>query len=222
MKQILFLLAFLITLQSCNKDIVRAKSFCDVTDPVQDLPWLKTIIDDQANNKYSKMTVTKYEYQQEEGFLVDSCVNCPDSLAIFYNCSGHKICEFDSENGSNNCPDFLGNAIRKEIVFQDTIVENRPDTYFCNVDNPLEDLPWLKNKVNTMKRNKQQAEIHRWIYNSIEGFVVTECVKCADGLTYFYNCEGKVICEFGGMFGRITCPDFEEKTTLRELIFEIK
>lgn len=222
MKKIILFLTVLFILQGCNKDIIRAKSFCDVTDPVHDLPWLQTIVDDQANNKYSKMTVTKYEYLQEEGFLVDSCVNCPDSVSIFYNCGGHKICEFDGENGSNNCPDFLDNAIRKEIVFQDTIVENRPDTYFCNVDNPLEDLPWLKNQVNSMKSNKLPAEIHRWVYNNIEGFVVTECVKCPDGLTYFYNCEGKVICEFGGIDGRITCPDFEQKTTLRELIFEIK
>lgn len=222
MKQILILLAVLFTLQGCNKDIIRAKSFCSVTNPVQDLPWLKTIIDAQANNKYSKMTIYKYEYQQEEGFLVDSCVNCPDSVSVFYNCSGNNICKFSGKDGSNTCPDFLTNSIKKEIVFQDTIVENRPDTYFCNVDNPLEDLAWLKRQVNSMKSNKWKAKIYRCIYNNIEGFVITQCVNCSDKLTYFYSCEGKVICEFGGMDGRSTCPDFQQKTTLKELIFEIK
>jgi len=35
----------------------------------------------------------------------------------------------------------------------------------------------------------------------------------------FYDCEGNVICEFGGFDGRNTCPDFESNVSNMELIW---
>jgi hypothetical protein len=222
MKKFNVLLVLLLFLLACHNEVIESNSYCQVDDPLVDLPWLKSIVEVQKDNKYCKMIISKYEYQQNEGFLVDSCADCLDSLAIFYNCSGEKICEFGGLNNVGACPDFVANAVKKGVIFKDTIIEKRPDSYFCQVDNPLEDLIWLKNIVDAMKSNRSKAEIYRGIYDGKDGFLIDMCVKCPDGLVQFMSCGGAVLCEFGGIDGRITCPDFEQKTTNLELIFEIK
>lgn len=222
MKNLILLLVCVLALFGCTKDIVSTKNYCNAVDPLLELPWLKKIVDDQECNKYSKMTIYKCEYQQQKGFVVDSCVGCPDSLVTFFDCDGNKICETGGKHGKNTCPDFISEATIKEIVFRDTIVESRPATYFCEVDNPLEDIPWLKERVDAMISNNIKAYVYRCIYNNQPGFLINDCVSCRDGIAFFASCDGILVCRFGGFTGEVSCPDFNEKLTLKELIFEIK
>ena len=38
----------------------------NVASPAEDLPWLKTSIDGQHQNKYNRMLIHKYLYQDQE------------------------------------------------------------------------------------------------------------------------------------------------------------
>jgi hypothetical protein len=92
---------------------------------------------------------------------------------------------------------------------------------FCNVENPLDELDWLIKIVEDNTDNPASAEIYRCIYNQQEGFLIDLCVGCPDGLVQFYDCEGTVLCEFGGIDGRNTCPDFEENVSDKKLIWPL-
>ncbi len=85
----------------------------------------------------------------------------------------------------------------------------------CNVDNPLEDLEWLKDLKQGIQLSMQAAgsQIIQYTYMGEPVFWVDQCYMCADGLIMVYNCNGDVICEFGGIDGRNTCPDFATEAT---------
>jgi hypothetical protein len=95
------------------------------------------------------------------------------------------------------------------------------DLCYCDTENPVNDLNWLKEIINAEPFNQTDtAEIYYCIYNNIEGFVVDMCVFCPDAMVFFYDCEGNIICEFGGYLGLNTCPDFEENLSKIELIWK--
>ncbi len=79
----------------------------------------------------------------------------------------------------------------------------------CNAKNP-QDLPWLRRIIDENQSNRHGAEITRYTYKGKSVFLVDLCKQCDDGLSNVYNCEGEVICRFGGIAGLNTCPDFSE------------
>jgi hypothetical protein len=58
------------------------------------------------------------------------------------------------------------------------------------------------------------AEIVSYAYKGKTVYLVDMCIQCPDYRTTVVNCEGQVICEFGGIDGRNTCPDFADATRL--------
>lgn len=96
------------------------------------------------------------------------------------------------------------------------------DAGICNVDNPLEDLPWLKDIVYSIQLSMRPAgsQIIQYTYKGDYVFWVDMCYQCADGLIEVYNCAGEVICEFGGVDGWNTCPDFETEATDSTNLFQ--
>lgn len=94
----------------------------------------------------------------------------------------------------------------------------------CEVADPLKDLAWLAEIKNGFDLSMQPAavEIIMYTYNGAQVFLIDSCVDCADGLTSVYNCEGEVICEFGGIVGLNTCPDFEEEATDPQILYANK
>ena len=85
----------------------------------------------------------------------------------------------------------------------------------CNFENPLEEVSWLREIVNTLEASMDSVgyEIIRYDYKGSTVFYVNDCFGCSDGIIRVYNCEGEVICEFGGTHGINTCPDFLETAT---------
>ncbi len=136
----------------------------------------------------------------------------------FYDCEGNVICEFGGFDGRNFCFDFECNVSDMELIYNDsnTVVHN--DTTYC-ITNPLQELKWLREKFEIMKANPFKSYIYKCIYNYQEGFIIDICFMCPDVLVEFYDCEGNVICEFGGFDGRNTCPDFESNVSNMELIW---
>ncbi|MFC2090915.1 DUF6970 domain-containing protein [Bacteroidota bacterium] len=104
------------------------------------------------------------------------------------------------------------------VVFLNACVKENNDQ-FCDVENPLEELIWLMELRDMNDSNTGIVEIYKCNYKELEGFLIDLCVGCPDGLVEFYDCEGNVICEFGGFDGRNTCPDFESSVTNMELIW---
>ena len=85
----------------------------------------------------------------------------------------------------------------------------------CNFENPLEEISWLREIVNTLEASMDSVgyEIIRYDYKGSTVFYVNDCFGCSDGIIRVYNCEGEVICEFGGTHGINSCPDFLETAT---------
>lgn len=91
----------------------------------------------------------------------------------------------------------------------------------CDVSNPLSDLDWLEQMVDNFKQDNVNQRVGYYIYNNKDVYLVEDCLDiCADFLTIAYNCEGESICEFGGIDGRNTCPDFEANAVLQEILYE--
>ncbi|WP_397444763.1 DUF6970 domain-containing protein [Polaribacter sp. R77954] len=92
----------------------------------------------------------------------------------------------------------------------------------CKVDLPIEDLIWLK----AIKENFEKSvslvkkEIILYEYNNAHVFLIDDCNNCADNLSRLYNCEGTIICEFGGIAGVNTCADFEKNAIKIRVLWE--
>ena len=95
--------------------------------------------------------------------------------------------------------------------------ENPPK--ICNIENPLTDLPWLKNKVDEItliirSGNPLRVSIYQCIYgNNKIGFLIDE-----GNTKPFYNCNGDILCVMGGFAGE-TCSELN--IVSKELIWEI-
>lgn len=85
----------------------------------------------------------------------------------------------------------------------------------CDSDHPIESVSWLGTLKHTLETNAGPAgaQINRYLYNGQYVFWVEDCHNCADGMISVYSCSGSVICQFGGIAGLNTCPDFYTTAT---------
>jgi hypothetical protein len=91
----------------------------------------------------------------------------------------------------------------------------------CNTANPLEDIPWLNEIKTVMEMNTRMAgsQIISYSYKGEHVFWIDRCYNCADDIKTVYNCQGEVICEFGGIAGLNTCPDFHSEASDSTMLF---
>jgi hypothetical protein len=94
-------------------------------------------------------------------------------------------------------------------------------SWICGTANPLEDIPWLREIKELMEINTQMAgsQIIRYKYKGDDVFWIDMCYNCADNLISVHNCQGDVICEFGGIAGLNTCIDFQSEATDSTMLF---
>lgn len=77
---------------SCKKKTLSPTiSACGVKDPVNNLPWLKEIVDEaKSTGTASTMTIKKFEYEGNTYFNYYeahlSCMNC-----VIFDCSGERV-----------------------------------------------------------------------------------------------------------------------------------
>jgi len=89
----------------------------------------------------------------------------------------------------------------------------------CDFDNPLTDLPWLKEKIDDLNLLAQEnaslpISIYQCRYGSEEiGFLIDE-----GNIKSFYNCKGEILCIMGGVVGEI-CSEL--KIASQKLIWQI-
>jgi len=92
----------------------------------------------------------------------------------------------------------------------------------CSTDNPLEEISWLKEIRDRfdMDMGPQRQMIIKYRYNEEDVFLIDDCYQCADNIITVYDCEKNIVCEFGGIDGRNTCPDFEQNTTNKVILYD--
>ena len=91
---------------------------------------------------------------------------------------------------------------------------------FCEFENPLTDLPWLKNLIDVWKLNGWRSKVHQCTYKDGIGFLLEPCVGCPDAGYSFWNCEGVVLCGGGGHSGEDNCSEFIIDFESKILIYE--
>lgn len=74
--------------------------------------------------------------------------------------------------------------------------------------NLCEDMIWMDSVQGVIRQNGWSAEIFITHYKEERVFEVHPCLECADVPTTVHNCSGEVVCEFGGLAGVNTCPDY--------------
>ncbi len=91
----------------------------------------------------------------------------------------------------------------------------------CERDNPTEDLAWLKRIKESFQQTASlsRKEIYQYNFNGENVYYIDDCVSCNDSQQIVYNCKGEKICEFGGIMGLNSCPDFFNKAVNRKLLW---
>lgn len=108
------------------------------------------------------------------------------------------------------------------VCFLISCSSNQETISNCNVDNPLENLTWLKKIKENLEKSATawKSSITQYTYKNEAVFLVEPCKDCPDGMTSVYNCSGTIICEFGGIAGVNTCPDFSKKATNKKVLWQ--
>ncbi len=97
---------------------------------------------------------------------------------------------------------------------------NKMDATKEKKTNPIKTITWLKEMVaNFEKEGFHKQKIEQYTYKDKEVYMVYNCYQCPDALTYVYDKDKNVVCEFGGFTGKNTCPDFEKKATQKKLLY---
>ncbi|MDR1226364.1 MAG: hypothetical protein LBK47_05625 [Prevotellaceae bacterium] len=186
----------------------------EIENPLTDLPWLKTIVDETVlviqNGNPLSVSIYQCVYgNSETGFLVDK-----GNIKPFYNYNGEILCIMGGDAGET-CSEL--NIVGKKLIWE---IEKNILPNSCEFDNPLEDLPWLKAKVDEtvlaiQNGTPQSVSIYRCVYGDSEtGFLIDK-----GNIKPFYNCNGEILCIMGGDAGE-TCSELN--IVGMKLIWEIK
>lgn len=110
-------------------------------------------------------------------------------------------------------------------LFTLTSCDNEDDSLKRCSDNPLEEIKWLKELVDNENNtnNSMGLEIIEYVYKGQTVFMVDNCINnCSDSLVTVYDCEKNILCEFGGIAGLNTCPDFDSEAINKKILFSTR
>lgn len=78
---------------------------------------------------------------------------------------------------------------------------------------------WLAAIISNAEQSGNKGKVIQYQYNDETVFSINTCIDCADTMTVVFNCAGETKCQFGGIAGLNTCPDFEDKATGKKIIW---
>jgi hypothetical protein len=92
----------------------------------------------------------------------------------------------------------------------------------CTIDNPLETIQWLKETKEAFELSMSPSakRITQYFYQGECVFLIDGCLQCNDNLTTVYDVNQDIICEFGGIAGVDTCPDFDTEATDETILWD--
>ena len=114
-----------------------------------------------------------------------------------------------------------------DIVTQDTTLYAKWELIeTCNFNNPLIDLPWLKEIVEGFKTDIEVGQLHhvriyQCNYIGGTGFLLELCVGCPDFGYTLMSCEGESLCILWGFTGS-SCSELNVDFEHKKLIWEIQ
>jgi hypothetical protein len=95
------------------------------------------------------------------------------------------------------------------------VVSSKSDPTSCG------NQPWLQNLIESLKQNSViKSEVILYHYKGESVYYVDACKGCADNLALVYNSRGEIVCQFGGIAGLHTCPDFFETAVRKKVIWK--
>ena len=94
------------------------------------------------------------------------------------------------------------------------------ETFTCNYDDPLEEIGWLNELKMVFDASNQTAKINQYTYEGDIVFEVDDCFGCGDALIIVYDCHKNILCQFGGIAGLNTCPDFYETASDKIILYD--
>lgn len=93
------------------------------------------------------------------------------------------------------------------------------DVEICGTTKPLEDIEWLKTYVEQAENADELREVYWAKYMGEDVFIFPSCEQCYDGMTIVYSCSREQLCNFGGIEGVNTCPDYSEHVSDEKLLW---
>ncbi|WP_350285181.1 hypothetical protein [uncultured Croceitalea sp.] len=123
MKEVSLIIVLLLSFSCSNDDDLAVIAACDVDNPIQDLAWLRTEIQNREANptedmKYCYITAEIYENQTVFAYL--DCNPLIDKAILFLNCEGEFL------DGSSETVANLGERISQTIIW-------KPRGFKCNL-----------------------------------------------------------------------------------------
>jgi len=85
----------------------------------------------------------------------------------------------------------------------------------CLVENPTQDLEWLREKVQELQKSEYCQFVQRGTLHGRPVFVLGNCDPNINSISSVYDCEGNLVC-YGG---DDTCPDFFKEAKDLQLIW---
>jgi hypothetical protein len=79
---------------------------------------------------------------------------------------------------------------------------------------------WIESVTKSITENKYKGEIIKYRFQNQDVYLIRGCIECADYIDEVRNCEGKTICEFGGIAGVNTCPSFDKEAVKIETVWK--
>ena len=79
--------------------------------------WLNDIILDLEQSP-NKGEVIQYAYNRKTVYLINSCLDCADSMDEVFDCQHNVVCRFGGIAGFNTCPDFDQKAKNEKVIWR--------------------------------------------------------------------------------------------------------
>lgn len=88
-------------------------------------------------------------------------------------------------------------------------------------DDPLENIAWLKELKTTFDQRAGAAgsQIIQYTYEGECVYLIDDCYQCPDALNLVFDKDKNLLCEFGGIDGRDTCPGFLDNATNKIVLY---
>jgi len=131
----LTILTLTLLIWGCDKNTPsKNNDLCNADNPLTYLPWLNSIVNNQENSRIHSLAIHKCTYENQQGFLIDFCVECTDTQIVFFDCDSSVICQFGETTSCSSYSDFQNKVEDLLLIYSDTVVA---DTNFCHVSDPL-------------------------------------------------------------------------------------
>ena len=127
MKTLLCLVLVFIYIVSCGNDDNSIINTCSVANPLEELEWLKKIIEDiEQSTLVDDVFISQANYKGETVFIIGNCCDLCNSVIPVYNCTGDLINILGCSN----------EQINFNILNRDTVIWNS-ENFLCQESNNL-------------------------------------------------------------------------------------